>query len=455
MKKQTIEEKALALCESARAQLMLRHPFVGRLGIQIPFVAVNDSRIHTIATNGKVIYIRPEWICSKPPVTLAATVAHSIWTAALCHSFRRGDTDYHRFDIASDIEVYNLLRVEKITMTRKPDFADLFPQYLPVEKLLEKLPDVNAPRSFDADVHLYTAGVVSIPPLPVDEEKEKKQEEKKQDCDNSNGTAAAQKADQDDRSDSRSDNGGTQQGESDKNGTITAEKPSRSGEAEEFHEADCECDPSMREVWRQRIIEAGQHYRMTYGSLPGELAMLVESFQEGKINYLQLLRRYLGQCSGGESHWLPPARRFVWQGQYLPSRTNPELEIVVAVDTSGSIDTVQFQNFIGEIYSIVRQLEKYHLTLIQCDSKIQNVQIYSPENPLKDASAIKIYGGGGTSFLPVFEYIKEKKSKPRVLLYYTDGAGRFPEKAPAYPVIWILSDDVEVPWGKKILIPQK
>ena len=455
MKKQTIEEKALALCESARAQLMLRHPFVGRLGIQIPFVAVNDSRIHTIATNGKVIYIRPEWICSKPPVTLAAIVAHSIWTAALCHSFRRGDTDYHRFDIASDIEVYNLLRVEKITMARKPDCADLFPQYLPVEKLLEKLPDVNAPRSFDADVHLYTAGVVSIPPLPVDEKKEKKQEEEqKQNCENSD-SAADQKEDQHDGSGSRSDNGEKQQGKSDKGGTITAEMPSRSGEAEEFHEADCECDPSMREVWRQRIIEAGQHYRMTYGSLPGELAMLVESFQEGKINYLQLLRRYLGQCSGGESHWLPPARRFVWQGQYLPSRINPQLEIVVAVDTSGSIDKVQFQNFIGEIYSIVRQLENYHLTLIQCDSKIQNVQIYSPENPLKDAAAIKIYGGGGTSFRPVFEYIKEKKINPRVLLYYTDGAGRFPEKAPAYPVIWALSDNVKVPWGKKILISPK
>ena len=48
------QEKALQICESSRAQLILQHPFVGRLGIQIPFFPVNDSRIHTIATNGKV-----------------------------------------------------------------------------------------------------------------------------------------------------------------------------------------------------------------------------------------------------------------------------------------------------------------------------------------------------------------------------------------------------------------
>jgi predicted metal-dependent peptidase len=460
MKKLSLEEKALALCEDARAQLILRHPFVGRLGIQIPFIAVNDSRIHTIATNGKVIYIRPDWICAKPPATLAAVVAHTIWTAALCHSFRRKEYDLKRFDIASDIEVYNLLKVEKVTMARKPDFADLFPQYQPVEKILEKLPDVSCQRSFDADVHLYSAGVVSLPPLPLEEEKkqeEEKEEEEKSSCENGNTQDSNQensKETPDYDGTGRSNSCGKTQNDG---GTRSAEghKDGNDNGNDDTQEADCSCDPAIREVWRQRIIEAGQHYRMTYGSLPGELEMLVESFRESKINYLQLLRRFLGQCSGGESHWLPPARRFIWQGQYLPSRTNPALEFVVAVDTSGSIDQEIFQKFLGEVYGIIRQLKKYQLTLIQCDSRIQHVEQFSPEKPLLKVENIKLYGGGGTSFKPVFKYIENEKIRPKVLLYYTDGMGTFPDKAPDYPVLWFLSEETKVPWGKKILIPSE
>ena len=466
------QEKALQICESSRAQLILQHPFVGRLGIQIPFLTVNDSRIHTIATNGKVIYFRPEWVCAMPPVTMTAIIAHTIWTAALCHSFRRGEHAPGRFDLASDIEVYKLLQVEKVNMARKPDFADLFPKHAPVEEIISKLPQGSFHRSPDSDVHLYTAGVVSIPVLPGEEEKKKSAssdpvppEGRGSDgkgegtcCTDGQGKGGIQEGKK---------GGKTQPGEgsvSEKSISdaspadgIGSEKSAlcgspQAGESlEQHHEADCECDPAMREVWRQRIIEAGQHYRMTYGELPGELAGLVEFFSQGRINYMQLLRRYLGQCSGGEAHWLPPARRFVWQGQYLPSRQNPKLEIVVAVDTSGSIDQEDFQDFFGEIASIVQTFPNYQLTLIQCDTAITDVQRFSREKPFDGCSKIEIKGGGGTSFVPVFEYLKEEKITPKVLLYYTDGCGTFP-KAPKFPVLWFLTEESDVPWGKKILM---
>ncbi|MBE6384551.1 MAG: hypothetical protein E7048_02675 [Lentisphaerae bacterium] len=442
-------EKSLQICESSRAQLILQHPFVGRLGIQIPFVPVNDSRIHTIATNGKVIYFRPEWVCSMPPVTMTATVAHTIWTAALCHSFRRGEYSPGRFDLASDIEVYKLLQVEKVNMARKPDFAELFAKHLPVEEIIAKLPERSYGRHPDSDVHLYTAGVISIPQLPGEEKQ--KEQEKEQNISGGEGengkTSASQTASGNgecDKKDSTGDN--TAQGAASMNG-----QSSETLNGEEHHEADCECDPAMREVWRQRIIEAGQHYKMTYGTLPGELAGLVEFFSAGRINYLQLLRRYLGQCSGGEAHWLPPARRFIWQGQYLPSRQNPKLDIVVAVDTSGSIEEKDFQDFFGEIGSIVQSFQNYQLTLLQCDTRITDVQSFSREKPYRH-TPVKIKGGGGTSFVPVFEYLKQQKITPRILLYYTDGEGDFPEKAPAYPVFWVLPENTEVPWGKKLLM---
>ena len=42
---------------------------------------------------------------------------------------------------------------------------------------------------------------------------------------------------------------------------------------------------------------------------------------------------------------------------------------------------------------------------------------------------------------------------PDVLVYVTDGYGTAPEKAPPYPVLWVLTEDGTEkfsPWGQKI-----
>ena len=450
-----LRRKALDICESARAQLILKHPFVGRLGVHIPFIPVMDSRVRTIATNGKVIYIRPEWLCRMPPVTAVACIAHTIWTAALCHSFRRGGTDPVRFDLASDLEVYTLLKTEKVTMIFKPEFADIFPKHLPVEEIVLKLPELKLLRHPDADVHLYTAGIISLPPLPEEDERKDAKEELPE---NEQGMSGSES--QRGKGKGRKQKSGTEENEDADGPTASGSDADSSPEAQEYDgEVDTSCDPAMREVWRQRIIEAGQHYKMTYGLLPGELAELVQSFQTGKIDYLQLLRRYLSRMCGGESHWLPPARRFVWQGMYLPSRTHAKIDIVVAVDTSGSIDEAQFQQIFGEIVSIVRGFPNYRLILIQCDAEIQSVEEYSVNNPFDPEMRVQIRGRGGTDFRPVFEYLKQKELSPNALLYYTDGVGLFPVKEPKYPVIWLLQNGSEgdirkedIPWGKVIEI---
>lgn len=461
-KEDAVIKKALDICEAARAQLVLRYPFVGRLGIQIPFVAANDSRIHTIATNGKVIYIRPDWVCSMPPVTMLALIAHTVWTAALCHSFRRDERDAARFDLASDLEVYTLLKVEDVPKVRRPDFFEKFSRHQAVEDIYNQLPDKKYFRPDDSDVHLYSAGKVSLPALPVKISAQDGQKEDKDDEKVNNGSDSDSGKDGDPENDAAGGKkGGNSQNEaaesvkdSSPGGGDGSSRDAASGESDEceHHEADCECDPAVKEVWRQRIIEAGQSYKMAYGKLPGELEELVDFFSQSRTDYLQILRRYLSLCSGGESSWLPPARRFVWQKSYLPSHRNPKLEVVVALDTSGSISEEDFRNFFGEIIAVVQSFPNYELTLVQCDSKIEKVEKFSREKPFSKNTPIAVYGRGGTSFTPVFEYVEKEKINPRVLIYYTDGEAAFPSKPPAYPVIWALAKDKTVPWGKKIVL---
>ena len=61
-------------------------------------------------------------------------------------------------------------------------------------------------------------------------------------------------------------------------------------------------------------------------------------------------------------------------------------------------------------------------------------------------------GGGGTDFTPVFDYIRNKRLRPEILIFFTDGDGSCPEIRPGYPVLWLLTDDGEAPveWGFSI-----
>ena len=62
-------------------------------------------------------------------------------------------------------------------------------------------------------------------------------------------------------------------------------------------------------------------------------------------------------------------------------------------------------------------------------------------------------GGGGTDFRPVFRYVDEHPElEPNLLIYFTDGYGDYPDRAPAYPVMWLLTRDGEcgIDWGMQV-----
>ena len=50
--------------------------------------------------------------------------------------------------------------------------------------------------------------------------------------------------------------------------------------------------------------------------------------------------------------------------------------------------------------------------------------------------ACRLGGGGGTSFIPPFEWLEERGIRPDCLVYFTDMGGSFPQDDPGFPVIW-------------------
>ncbi|NOR58858.1 MAG: hypothetical protein GQ474_10090, partial [Sulfurimonas sp.] len=69
-----------------------------------------------------------------------------------------------------------------------------------------------------------------------------------------------------------------------------------------------------------------------------------------------------------------------------------------------------------------------------------------------DILRANIEGCGATDFRPVFDFIEERVEDTKLLLYFSDLDGTFPNKAPSYDVKWIAPKELEVPFGEVIVL---
>lgn len=206
-----------------------------------------------------------------------------------------------------------------------------------------------------------------------------------------------------------------------------------------------------REVYRQAVDKAYKACKEK-GNLPGNLEQLIDKIlKKNRIDWKRALRAIVGTAAkvGGRLSWKKESKRFgaTAKGR-LKRRT---LSIVFVRDTSGSVPDVALTQMGCELQGIQRSYRGCTVTVIDCDYVVQQVQKLPPYGKL----SAKVKGRGGTSFKPPFEYLTKHKIRPDVLVYLTDLEGDFPEKKPAYPVVWATITDHDVPWGWKIALPVK
>ncbi len=134
-----------------------------------------------------------------------------------------------------------------------------------------------------------------------------------------------------------------------------------------------------------------------------------------------------------------PSKRSISCGYYMPSVIKEGIEVIVAVDTSGSIGEKELVDFVSEIIGLAKAFqERIHMTLITCDAKIQNTYEIANGNIEKIKNEVKMRGGGGTSFTPVIDWINENKRDAKLLIYLTDGYGDKIQRQ-KYDILWVLS----------------
>lgn len=202
--------------------------------------------------------------------------------------------------------------------------------------------------------------------------------------------------------------------------------------------------------WKQALAQA-VHVAKQAGNLPAGMQRLMEDLLEPSVDWKQTLIRFMTEKAPDDFSWQRPNRRHIAENLYLPSMLSTATgEVVVVVDTSGSIGEKELSEFGGEIQAICSDLKPRKVHVIYCDAAVNKVVEFGPH----DQVVLEAVGGGGTDFRPPFKYIEDNGIQPKCLVYLTDGYGPFPEEDDVpFPTLWAINNmDVVPPFGEHLVI---
>ena len=145
-------------------------------------------------------------------------------------------------------------------------------------------------------------------------------------------------------------------------------------------------------------------------------------------------------------------------------------DFAIVIDTSASCRKELVGSFLAQTRQILKSRDTFfseaNIHIIQCDAGVRSDTVVT--NDAEFDAFIKngkLTGFGATDFRPAFEYVREKKETGEFvnfkgLIYFTDGYGIYPGKAPGFDAIFAFLGEDEnrppvPPWAIKVVIEEE
>ena len=403
---------------AARTRLILEKPFLGALVMHLPLKPADPKWCETTATDARNFYFNPDYIARLTLEQTQFVLAHEAMHCALSHFARRNHRQKHRWDVACDYAVNMILDEERM---QGPENALMSATYrgLTAEEIYPLLHE--DPPEKTQDMHLF-------------------------DHDSNEGSGEGEPQQQDE-GEGRGEATQPREGDGDKPEPNDGEgdEPRQAGESPSPPPPPC--DPGkLDEQWKSRLAAAAQAARQA-GKLSQSLMRLVDDLLAPQLPWRALLARYMMNAARDDYSFQRTSRR---EGAALMPRLHSQsVDVVVVLDTSGSITRDELSEFLGEIDALKAQV-RATVTLHACDDKLDANGPWRYAMWENMTLPTEMSGGGGTDFRPVFAWVDSARLGPDLLIYFTDAEGRFPPREPAYPVIWLVKGKAGVPFGTRI-----
>lgn len=377
----------------AKVGIILTQPFFATLMLKKNFIA--DETIDTANTNGKDIRYNPEFFDSLSNDELQGVICHELMHNTLLHHTRREGRDIKDWNKAADYAINPLLVDSGMKL---PEWALLEDRF----------------RNMSAEsIYKVLAG-----------------EKQQQQPDDNQGQ-------------------GNQQGGQNQPQNGQGNDPGKMGGVED---APVHSESELAEAEAQAKQELAQAVQIAkqQGKLPAGIERMVAEVMNPRIAWQEVLARFLDETAKNDYSFSKPNPRYIGSGFILPSLHSVEMgEIVLIVDTSGSIDEDLLKTFAGEMQEISSTFNS-SIRVIYVDSKFQGEQTIEPD----DVFELEPKGGGGTDFRPGFKYMDENDITPKAIVYFTDLACHDFPAEPSCPVLWAKWGEYanEVPFGEVVQI---
>lgn len=394
-------QPAFEAITKARSNLIMCHPFFGTLALRLRMVPT--AQIPTAGVDGRAIFFNPTFVAKLKPSQIQGLIAHEVMHLAFLHHTRRGARDMVKWNMACDYAINAIISEARMDLPEGVLLDDKYNNKTS-EDIYNLLPE--PPKCAVTIVYL--------------------------DANSPGGDGDTDEGD----------------GPPKKKGRQFVNVGSCGGVLEDQAATKTELAAEEAE-WKIAVTQAA-HIAKQQGNLPASLDRLITDLLNPTQPWREILRRFMTERSNDDFNWNRPNRRLISSGLYLPSRYSVETgDVVVVIDTSGSIGEKELNEFGGELNGIIQDLRPRKTYVVYCDASVNSVDEFTPEDPL----ILRAVGGGGTDFRPPFSWTEDKGIKPQALVYLTDGYGTFPDMEPAFPTLWAISNtEVSPPWGEHLIL---
>lgn len=388
----------------SRGVLFKRYPFWGYLAMTLSFVEDTSGYVSTFATDGQHIFYSAEFVSKYSTEELIFVDAHEIYHILLDHirpdikDHRRGERNPRLWAKAKDYVINIDLVDSKIGVPPKDFPLCLNEKYRgwTVEAVYDDLL-LNADNNF-IEVH-FTVSDES----PMDAERSK--------ADWINTIQQALSAQRD------AENAGTCSG----------------------------------------------------GSLSNSIRRIIGDIHKSKKDWKVLLRKYLQTTVSRGYSYIRPNKVAFNSGFGIPGFRvkGNEYDLTIAVDTSGSINAETLSKVMGEVLGMMKQLVNVKIGIFAFDQEVYKESFTKIESRTRSEVGIQalmpflnvIKGGGGTMFETIWEFLDERKVRPKILLVLTDGYPNNSWGNPSYcPTLFLIVNEqnpnIRAPFGTTIYYEQ-
>ena len=375
---------------TARVKMLFKQPFFGNIACRLQLIDVTDEGwCGTAAVDGRNFYYNADFVNKLDLDETVFLVGHEVGHCVYEHFLRRGSRNPQIWNMAGDYKINAMLVREKIgrlITTVKPLYDPKFESDdWWTENIYDQLiADGTAPQE-TLDVHLDVEG----------------------------------------EGDSNEGSNGK-----DASGRPIILKDDAKAISDELKNA---------------IIQAAQS--VGAGNVPGDIRRMIGELTEPKMDWRQMIRVTLESNLTSDFTFMTPNRKSQFNNVVLPGMLkDQQIDIAIALDVSGSISDIDTRDFLSEVQGIMDQFQSYNIHIWCFDTQVSGYEVFTDDDG-RSITEFEITGGGGTKFMPNWDFMKSRGIEPDQFIMFTDGEPWNSWGDPDYCDTMFL---IKNPWSKPV-----